>query len=184
MITSYWSEQSTNLSAFRNQIYSAFPMRNSDNSETSPHPFSPSYYAPTVMKSYTYSVIYSPPKTVLHPENYRGIFKVSYGIQQLTCHQKLFADSRRTTSCPLPPKPGFGVWVWEGLSGGSRAGITLKGCSQLAAFAIRPVGWDAAAVWLAEDGVFRCAPLPSSNLVAFGRVAARERQGALTRRAW
>ena len=29
-----------------------------------------------------------------------------------------------------------------------------------------------------------CAPLPSSNLVAFGRVAARERQGALSRRAW
>ena len=39
-------------------------------------------------------------------------------------------------------------------------------------------------VWLAEDGVFRCAPLPSPNLVAFGRVAARERQGALSRRAW
>ena len=37
---------------------------------------------------------------------------------------------------------------------------------------------------MAEDGVFRCAPLPSSNLVAFGRVAARERQGALSRRAW
>ena len=33
------------------------------------------------------------------------------------------------------------------------------------------------------DGVFRCAPLPISNLVAFGRVAARERQGALSRRA-
>ena len=32
------------------------------------------------------------------------------------------------------------------------------------------------AVWLVEDGVPRCAPLPSSNLVAFGRVAARERQ--------
>ena len=29
-----------------------------------------------------------------------------------------------------------------------------------------------------------CAPLPSSNLVTFGRVAARERQGALSRRAW
>ena len=38
-------------------------------------------------------------------------------------------------------------------------------------------------MWLAEDGGFRCAPLPSSNLVAFGRVAARERQGALSRRA-
>ena len=36
----------------------------------------------------------------------------------------------------------------------------------------------------AHDGVFRCAPLPSSNLVLFGRVAARERQGALSRRAW
>ena len=43
---------------------------------------------------------------------------------------------------------------------------------------------DAAAVWLAEDGVPRYAPLPRSNLVPFGRVAARERQGALWRRAW
>ena len=78
-------------------------------------------------------------------------------------------------SCPLPPKPAFGVWVWECLSGGCRTGITLKRCSQLAAFAIQPVGWDTAAVWLAEDGVPRCAPLPSPNLVPFGRVAARER---------
>ena len=31
---------------------------------------------------------------------------------------------------------------------------------------------------LAEDGVARCAPLPSPNLVPFGRVAARERQGS------
>ena len=38
------------------------------------------------------------------------------------------------------------------------------------------VGWD--------DGVPRCAPLPSPNLVAFGRVAVRERQVALSRRAW
>ena len=37
---------------------------------------------------------------------------------------------------------------------------------------------------LAEDGVPRCASLASSNLVPFGRVAARERQGALSRRAW
>ena len=36
-------------------------------------------------------------------------------------------------------------------------------------------------VWLAEDGVPRCAPLPSSNLLLFGRVVARERQGALSR---
>ena len=31
------------------------------------------------------------------------------------------------------------------------------------------VGSDAAAVWLPEDGVPRRAPLPSSNLVSFGR---------------
>ena len=74
--------------------------------------------------------------------------------------------------------------MWEGLSGGCRAGLTLERCSQLAAFAIRPFGWDAATVWLAEDGVPRCAPLPTSNLVAFGRVAARERQGALSRKDW
>ena len=30
-------------------------------------------------------------------------------------------------------------------------------------------GGDAAAVWLAKYGVARCAPLPSSNLVHFGR---------------
>ena len=76
--------------------------------------------------------------------------------------------TRATILCPLPPKPGFGVWVWEGLSGGCRAGLTLERCSQLAAFPIQPVGWDAAVVWLAEDGVPGCAPLPSSNLVPFG----------------
>ena len=37
---------------------------------------------------------------------------------------------------------------------------------------------------VAEDGILRCAPLPSPNLVPFRRVAARERQGALSRRAW
>ena len=37
---------------------------------------------------------------------------------------------------------------------------------------------------VAEDGVSRCVTLPSSNLVPFGRVAARERQGALSRRVW
>ena len=49
---------------------------------------------------------------------------------------------------------------------------------------LQPVGGDAAAVWLAEDGVPRCALLPSPSLGPFGRVAARERQGALSRRAW
>ena len=49
-------------------------------------------------------------------------------------------------------------------------------CSQLAAFATRPVGGDAAVVWLAEDDVPRCAPLPSSNLVLF-------REGGGTREA-
>ena len=33
-------------------------------------------------------------------------------------------------------------------------------------------------MWLADDGVPRCAPRPS------GGVAARERQGALSQRAW
>ena len=41
-----------------------------------------------------------------------------------------------------------------GPSGGCRAGLTLERCSQLAVFAIQPVGWDAAAVlWLVEDGI-------------------------------
>ena len=30
--------------------------------------------------------------------------------------------------------------VWEGISGGCRAGFNLERCSQLAAFAIQPVG--------------------------------------------
>ena len=46
------------------------------------------------------------------------------------------------------------------------------------------VSWDAAAVWLVENGAPRCTPFPSSNLVPFGRWAARERQGALSRKAW
>ena len=37
-------------------------------------------------------------------------------------------------------------------------------------------------VWLSEDGgVPRCEPLPSPNLVPFGRVAARERRGEYCR---
>ena len=44
------------------------------------------------------------------------------------------------SSCPLPPKPDFRVLVWEGFSGGCRAGLTLKRCSQLAAFAIQSIG--------------------------------------------
>ena len=47
--------------------------------------------------------------------------------------------------------------MWEGLSGGCRAGLTLEGCSQLAVFAIQPGGSDAAAaLCLVEDGVPRC----------------------------
>ena len=42
--------------------------------------------------------------------------------------------------CPLPPKPGFGVWMSEGLSGGSSAGLTLERYGQLAVFAIQPAG--------------------------------------------
>ena len=36
-------------------------------------------------------------------------------------------------------------------------------------FAIQPIGLDAAAVWLVADGVPRYAPLPTSNLVPFGK---------------
>ena len=42
--------------------------------------------------------------------------------------------------------------MWEDLSGGFRAGLTLERCSRLAVFAIQPVGWYAAAVWLVQDG--------------------------------
>ena len=37
-----------------------------------------------------------------------------------------FREKSERISCPLPPKPGFGVRVWEGLSGGCSAGLTLK----------------------------------------------------------
>ena len=46
---------------------------------------------------------------------------------------------------------------------------TLERCSQLAVSAIQTVDWDVAAAWLVDDGVPRCTPLPSSNLVRFGR---------------
>ena len=59
--------------------------------------------------------------------------------------------------------------MWEGLSGGYRAGLALERCSNLAVFAIQPVGRDTAAVWLVDGSVPRCAPLPSSNLVPFER---------------
>ena len=41
---------------------------------------------------------------------------------------------------PFTPKSGFGVCVCDGLSGTSRDGLTVERCSQLAAFAIHPVG--------------------------------------------
>ena len=43
--------------------------------------------------------------------------------------------------------------MWEGLSGGCRAGLTLKRWNQLAIFAIQLVDYIAAEVWLVEDGV-------------------------------
>ena len=64
-----------------------------------------------------------------------------------------------TRLVPCPSETWFRGWVWEGLSGGCRAGLTLERCSQLAAFVIRTVGGDAAAVWLAEGGVPRCVRL-------------------------
>ena len=46
------------------------------------------------------------------------------------------------------------------------------GCHRDSACRLRRGG----GIWLVEDGVPRCAPLPSFNLVPSGRVAARERQ--------
>ena len=43
----------------------------------------------------------------------------------------------------------------SGLFCGCRAGLTLETCRQLTVFAIKPVGSDAAAVWLVKDGVHR-----------------------------
>ena len=39
------------------------------------------------------------------------------------------------------------------------------------------MGRDAAAVWLAEDGVPKCAPLPCSNMVPFGRCGGAREAG-------
>ena len=49
------------------------------------------------------------------------------------------------------------------------SGLTLKRCSQLAVFATQPVGEDAVAVWLIENGDTVCGPLPSFDLVHFRR---------------
>ena len=42
-------------------------------------------------------------------------------------------------SCPFPSKHGIGVQVWEGLSGGYRAEITLERFRQLAVLATQSV---------------------------------------------
>ena len=70
--------------------------------------------------------------------------------------------------------------MWEGLSDGCRAGLTLERCSQLAAFAIQLVGRDAAAVWLAEDGVMFPGVLlfRAPNLVPFGRCGSTREAGS------
>ena len=70
---------------------------------------------------------------------------------------------------PSPSETWFRGMSVGGFSGRCRAGITLERCSQLAAFVTQPIGLDAAAVWVVEDGVPRCVHLPSSNLVPFGR---------------
>ena len=58
----------------------------------------------------------------------------------------------RASSCPLPPKPGFGVYERERVF---PAGVGLDSLSRNATnwlvFAIQPVGGDAAVVWLVED---------------------------------
>ena len=64
------------------------------------------------------------------------------------------------------------------ISGGYRVWPTLEKCSHFAGFAIQHVGWDAAAVLLAEDGVLRCAPLPRYNLVPFGRCGGTREAGS------
>ena len=47
----------------------------------------------------------------------------------------------------------------------------------MAVDAIQPAGEDAAAVWLVEDGDSLGAPLPSSDLVLFGRGGGTRRAG-------
>ena len=54
----------------------------------------------------------------------------------------------------------------------------------MAVFAIEPVDRDAAAVWLVEDGVPQVHASSELQFGALREMVARERQGALSRRAW
>ena len=58
-------------------------------------------------------------------------------------------------------------------------------CSQLAVFAIQPVGSEAAVVWLVEGGVHQVRVSSELQFGALREVVARERQGALVvRKTW
>ena len=57
-------------------------------------------------------------------------------------HLSTLSDGAFGTHKPnaFPSKTWFWGIVWDGLSGRCRDGLTLERCSQLAAFAIHPVG--------------------------------------------
>ena len=65
----------------------------------------------------------------------------------------------------------------EGLSGGCRAGLTLKRYTQLGVFAVQPVHRDAAAVWLVEDGVHQVFLLRAPVWCPSGGGGTREARG-------
>ena len=60
-----------------------------------------------------------------------------------------------------------------GVGPGSPSRDAATGCLRDSACRLRR-----ASVWLAEDGVPRCAPLPSSNLVPFGRCGGTREAGS------
>ena len=92
-----------------------------------------------------------------------GMKKISEAV--LYIEYSIYIASR-----PLPTKRGFGVWVLEGLSG---AGVgqgppSRDAANWLSSPFSRSVETRRRYRWLRM--VFpRCAPLPSSNLVPFGR---------------
>ena len=73
-------------------------------------------------------------------QKYHFILKRLRVRDQSTTNKCFSVLTEDDISCPLPPKSGFGLSVWDGLSGECRAKLTLKRCNQLAAFAIQPIG--------------------------------------------
>ena len=70
--------------------------------------------------------------------------------------------------------------MWEGLSGGSRAGLTLERWSQLAVFTIQLIDLDAVVVCLVEDGAHQVRLFRVPTCRPSGNGDTREEGGTVT----